>query len=189
MSRPQRLAAAGAVLVLGLFAAWPFRLEHPPGETDAPAPLAPLSQQSTPLQSPPHAPASAGALPATAIATTAPAESLPPLGLDLGAASSGVLFGDSQSAGQRAPVDPPVTPTDAAALATSGLDDSSIDSLADGPLATRTYVIHNGDSLERIAARYLGDEARALEIFDLNRDVLSNPYLLPLGAELTLPAR
>lgn len=35
--------------------------------------------------------------------------------------------------------------------------------------------------------RYLGDEARALEIFDLNRDVLDNPHVLRIGVELRIP--
>ena len=52
----------------------------------------------------------------------------------------------------------------------------------------RTHVVHAGDSLESLAARYLGDEARALELFDLNRSVLENPHLLPIGAELAIPA-
>jgi nucleoid-associated protein YgaU len=51
----------------------------------------------------------------------------------------------------------------------------------------RVHVVHNGDTLGRLAKRYLGDEARGLEIFDLNRDVLSNPHLLPIGAELQIP--
>jgi nucleoid-associated protein YgaU len=53
----------------------------------------------------------------------------------------------------------------------------------------RIHVVHQGDSLDRLAKRYLGDEARALEIFDLNRDVLENPHLLPIGAELRMPAK
>lgn len=51
----------------------------------------------------------------------------------------------------------------------------------------RTHVVHAGDSLESLAERYLGDEARALELFDLNRSVLENPHLLPIGAELAIP--
>jgi nucleoid-associated protein YgaU len=54
--------------------------------------------------------------------------------------------------------------------------------------ADRIHVVHQGDSLDRLAKRYLGDEARALEIFDANRDVLDNPHLLPLGAELRMPS-
>jgi nucleoid-associated protein YgaU len=55
--------------------------------------------------------------------------------------------------------------------------------------AERIHVVHQGDSLERLAKRYLGDESRSLEIFDLNRKVLENPHLLPLGAELRIPAK
>jgi nucleoid-associated protein YgaU len=51
----------------------------------------------------------------------------------------------------------------------------------------RIHVVHQGDSLDRLAKRYLGDEARALEIFDLNREVLDNPHILPIGVELRLP--
>jgi nucleoid-associated protein YgaU len=51
----------------------------------------------------------------------------------------------------------------------------------------QTHVVHPGDSLERLAKRYLGDEGRAIEIFDLNREILENPHLLPIGAELKIP--
>jgi nucleoid-associated protein YgaU len=51
----------------------------------------------------------------------------------------------------------------------------------------RIHVVHNGDTLERLAERYLSDGARALELFDLNRDVLENPHLLPIGVELRVP--
>lgn len=53
----------------------------------------------------------------------------------------------------------------------------------------RTYIVQDGDSLERLAQRYLGDEGRAIEIFDLNRQVLENPHILPLGTELKIPLR
>ncbi|MDZ4658511.1 MAG: LysM peptidoglycan-binding domain-containing protein [Bythopirellula sp.] len=50
------------------------------------------------------------------------------------------------------------------------------------------HVVSNGDTLEKLAERYLRDSGRALEIFDLNRDQLSNPHLLPIGVELRVPA-
>lgn len=50
------------------------------------------------------------------------------------------------------------------------------------------HVVQNSDTLEKLAKRYLGDESRALEIFDLNRDILDNPHLLPINAELRIPA-
>ncbi|MCA9261635.1 MAG: hypothetical protein KDA61_20600 [Planctomycetales bacterium] len=55
------------------------------------------------------------------------------------------------------------------------------------PSEFRRYVVHDGDTLGRLAERYLGDAARAVELFDLNRDVLANPHLLPIGVEIRIP--
>jgi hypothetical protein len=41
--------------------------------------------------------------------------------------------------------------------------------------------------LERLASRYLSDPRRGREIYELNRDLLSAPDLLPIGAELKIP--
>ena len=49
------------------------------------------------------------------------------------------------------------------------------------------HIVRGTDTLEKLAERYLGDAGRALEIFDLNSDQLSNPHLLPIGAELRIP--
>ena len=49
------------------------------------------------------------------------------------------------------------------------------------------HVVKNGDTLEKLAEHYLEDAGRALELFDLNRDQLTNPHLLPIGAELRIP--
>jgi nucleoid-associated protein YgaU len=51
----------------------------------------------------------------------------------------------------------------------------------------RTHRIVDGDTLEELAQRYLGSADRAREIFDANRDVLADPKLLPIGAELKMP--
>jgi hypothetical protein len=51
----------------------------------------------------------------------------------------------------------------------------------------RTHVVVDGDSLERIASRYLSDPQRSREIYELNRNVLTAPDLLPIGAELKIP--
>lgn len=55
---------------------------------------------------------------------------------------------------------------------------------ATGP---RTHKIVDGDTLAALAQLYLGSAARAREIFDANRDVLSDPELLPIGVELKIP--
>lgn len=51
----------------------------------------------------------------------------------------------------------------------------------------RMHRIADGDTLARLATRYLKDPDRAGEIFEMNRDVLSHPDLLPIGAALRIP--
>jgi nucleoid-associated protein YgaU len=51
----------------------------------------------------------------------------------------------------------------------------------------RTHIVIDGDSLERLAGRYLDDPTRGVEIFEANRELLSSPELLPIGAELVIP--
>jgi nucleoid-associated protein YgaU len=53
----------------------------------------------------------------------------------------------------------------------------------------RMHIVVDGDSLERLASRYLSDPRRGREIYELNRDKLSSPDLLPIGVELKIPDR
>jgi nucleoid-associated protein YgaU len=53
----------------------------------------------------------------------------------------------------------------------------------------RRHTIHDGDTLESLAVRYLGDSQRASEILELNRQVLSDPQLLPIGVSILIPPR
>ena len=50
----------------------------------------------------------------------------------------------------------------------------------------RTHVIVDGDSLAKLAGRYLDDPHRSGEIYELNRGVLTDPELLPIGTELVI---
>jgi len=63
----------------------------------------------------------------------------------------------------------------------------SIDMMLPAKETARTHRIIDGDTLAALAQRYLGSAARARELFDANRDVLSDPELLPIGAELKIP--
>jgi hypothetical protein len=56
------------------------------------------------------------------------------------------------------------------------------------PSVPKIHRIVDGDTLPKLAQRYLRDAGRGDEIFALNRDVLSNPELLPIGAELKVPS-
>ncbi len=60
--------------------------------------------------------------------------------------------------------------------------------IPDNPIQTRiTHVIETGDSLAALAKRYLGDETRADDIFDSNRNILVKPDGLPEGQLLRIP--
>lgn len=52
----------------------------------------------------------------------------------------------------------------------------------------RRHRLTDGDTLERLADRYLGSGARAEEIYAINRDLLTAPDLLPLGRIIRIPA-
>jgi len=53
--------------------------------------------------------------------------------------------------------------------------------------ASRLYTVEEGDTLESIADRELGDPSRWAEIFALNRDAISDPDLILIGQILILP--
>jgi nucleoid-associated protein YgaU len=54
------------------------------------------------------------------------------------------------------------------------------------PRAPTIHKIVDGDTLAKLAQRYLGDPGRANELYQANRDLLSNPETLPIGAELKI---
>ncbi len=49
--------------------------------------------------------------------------------------------------------------------------------------------VEDGDTLRKLALRYLGRADAYHRIYDLNQEVLSTPDLLPIGAVLRIPAR
>jgi nucleoid-associated protein YgaU len=53
----------------------------------------------------------------------------------------------------------------------------------------RTHKVRDGDTLQNLAQRYLGDQARWPEIFQANRDKVDRPDLLPLAAKLVIPPK
>jgi nucleoid-associated protein YgaU len=52
-----------------------------------------------------------------------------------------------------------------------------------------THHVADGDTLADLAKRYLRDPSRANEIYELNRALIPDPELLPIGVELRLPRR
>jgi LysM repeat protein len=51
------------------------------------------------------------------------------------------------------------------------------------------HTVHAGDTLSKLAKWYLGDSGRYMEIFNANTDKLSNPDMIKVGQQLTIPAR
>ncbi len=51
-----------------------------------------------------------------------------------------------------------------------------------------THTVVDGDTLPLIAEQYYGDTALAEKIYQANQGVLPSPQILPIGAELVLPA-
>jgi nucleoid-associated protein YgaU len=56
-----------------------------------------------------------------------------------------------------------------------------------GKAPPRTYTIKAGDTLYRIARKYLGDGGRYMELLRLNQDILKNPILIEPGKVIRLP--
>ena len=58
---------------------------------------------------------------------------------------------------------------------------------AAAPAAT-TYTVVGGDSLSKIAKKFFGNANRWHEIFDANKDQISNPDMIRVGQVLKIPA-
>ena len=49
------------------------------------------------------------------------------------------------------------------------------------------YTVQSGDTLSKVAKGHLGDPMKYMEIFNLNKDILTNPDLIKVGQVLKLP--
>jgi len=55
------------------------------------------------------------------------------------------------------------------------------------PTASQTYTVNKGDTLSKIAKEFYGSANRWHEIYDANRDQISNPDLIKPGQVLKIP--
>ena len=51
------------------------------------------------------------------------------------------------------------------------------------------HTVASGETLSKLAKTYLGDSGRYMDIFNANKDTLSNPDLIKVGQKLNIPAR
>ncbi|MCE9545981.1 MAG: LysM peptidoglycan-binding domain-containing protein [Planctomycetia bacterium] len=59
--------------------------------------------------------------------------------------------------------------------------------LAPDPNEWRTHVVVDGDTLSSLAAHYLGDSGRFVDVYEANRTALRNADMLPIGTTLRIP--
>lgn len=195
MSRTKKLLVVSLVLVLGIGLAWPFRNVAPVFEPTEPSdvPVLPMSEAVTRQTRPAPPPEqSARTTPspeqhvAAKMASTGEdaAATLASAGFDVEnhpALADHPLNGPTTGPGPDRPAE---APRDARPAYATGRPTATEESAWPEEVV---HVVRNGDTLEKLAQRYLGDEGRALELFDLNREQLVNPHLLPIGAELRIP--
>lgn len=195
MTRGRKFFAVGAILAIGLVLAWPFRR----ADTDidlAPPVATPPAEILRASNGDPIAALQAGTHPAEvsissaqvhAQTTSTSLEKDPEtLGSFDIANHPALVQAASVPIAGTVSLPPEEMPPSAIQPAYKIGPKTSNVSLEEWP-AELVHVVANGDTLEKLAERYLNDAGRALEIFDLNRDQLSNPHLLPIGVELRVP--
>jgi nucleoid-associated protein YgaU len=69
-------------------------------------------------------------------------------------------------------------------------DFSNVESgvVSTAPANAQTYTVVAGDNLSKIAKHFYGNANRWHDIFDANRDQISNPDLIRVGQVLKIPA-
>ena len=66
-------------------------------------------------------------------------------------------------------------------------DEKGSGSTATPDITGHTYVVRVGDTLSKIAEKMLGDSGASTDIFNANRDQLSDPNALRPGQVLKIP--
>jgi nucleoid-associated protein YgaU len=80
-------------------------------------------------------------------------------------------------------------PPGTGATAPSGGSSFAASAPIGSPSEVLRHKIVDGDTLTGLAERYLGNSNRYLELYEMNREKLTSPDLLPIGAEIKVPAR
>lgn len=181
MDRGMRIVLASVVLVGGILLAMPFRRPWRPAvpsEPDLQGELV-LGQESGPANADPP-------IPPRTTARIAPAASSP-----LAPPTDATTASEPADAGLSPPALPRSYPR--------SLDESGYGWPRPMEMETnwsggshgsaRTHKIVDGDTLATLAERYLGDADRSPELYEVNRDLLPNPEVLPIGLELKVPPR
>jgi phage tail protein X len=183
--RPSRVFLAIGVVLLGLCAAWPYRQAPPPPAERPSPPAQPLQltirRPDIPLELAPRIEVS-------------PAEGMySPTSLHDDAPRAPAALSAAQTYALESLAPPPALPVSfqpaAPPVQTNEWRPDATARPAIKPRPPRPYRLRDGDTLEKIAERLLGDAQRAGDIFEANRNVLARPDLLPVGVKIMLPPR
>jgi nucleoid-associated protein YgaU len=180
--RASRLLTVAGVLVSSLFAAWPFRHDLPPALAPPPAaiPLELTLRRQDVLLRP-----------------SGQNDRSPAVDLEatLGPQSPGAAKSQFASLERLAP--PPELPVSfqqrSEAVDPMTRSEQEVKSRGTSSASRftrpRSYRLRDGDTLEKLAERFLGSRERAMEIYDTNREQLARPDLLPVGKEIMIPPK
>jgi nucleoid-associated protein YgaU len=175
-----RLSGAGAILSAGLSLAWPFR-----------AASESLAQSSAPPAV--AAPDLALRADAVQVAFQAPGQTAPTVKIVQSPKRQAAKAVAPAPTTQMAPAakfagEPPELPSHFTAIEQSA-NPLRRTMVAPSPPQFREHSLVDGDTLQRLAQRYLGDANRWPEIQVANSRLLANPDVLPIGKTIRIPPR
>jgi hypothetical protein len=99
-------------------------------------------------------------------------------------------FADSFETGHKAGYERDGEPEPQKAASASSTSSAQVKPWKPSSTATpRRHRIAEGDTLARLAEKYLGSRDRSLDLFQANADVLFDPRLIPIGVEIVIPDR
>jgi nucleoid-associated protein YgaU len=187
MERKKVVLLAAGVLIAGICCALPFRRASRPS---SPGPVAPAAD--APILAAAALPATDANFPSLTVSAEPPSSEKP----EVQAEPAPPIVAAGSEKFDSPPLDgtPPAAPEPVASQPASNLSLATVaPALASTdapprPQSWRRHRIKDGDTLAKLAQRYLGDPAREAEIYALNREVLPDPAILPIGAWLRIPA-
>jgi nucleoid-associated protein YgaU len=186
MPRRTKVLVIAFVLMVGVIAAFVFRKNS---ATVADAPIAAVPSPAPPddLRPLPEKPAPTSHLTGR-IEPPDNAANVPSPGAGRGDSTT-FGFSAAPTGGSAFSMRPPLDeyPTGGAATADKQFTSPASASGASYGELSRHKVI-DGDTLSGLALKYLGSADRYREIYELNRDILASPDLLPIGTEVRIPA-
>ena len=192
MQRGKKITAALVLLGLGLGTAMLFRRAEAPATSETPHRPAPQKEALVLRES--HAEHLPRSLSSGVIPLKPAKGAKPPRDLDAPMAMPPKISAPPElpavfdrSLANSAAEDPRGVAALAKLEAMTSLSNSS--TIPPGPAPLRMHKIVDGDTLARLAQRFLGDANRYEEIYALNESHLPDPNILPIGVQLIIPPR